>query len=191
MEYEIKFKINRKKDIVDKLKQLKAKDLGKKKEIDAFFSLGRQAVRIRKTGKEGLITLKRLVPTKQRAKVRKETQTKVEDAGQLIEIFKMLGFRQVKKIEKIRHTFKVNQGLILIDKLPFMGYFLEIEASSFEKVKRVAKIVGLDYNRGITSSYLNLFFKFIIKNTKKFKDAKTEIIPLFIKEKEFKKTKRR
>jgi len=191
MEYEIKFKLDKKKDITHRLRQLGAQDLGRKKETDIYLTLNNQAVRIRRIGKEGLITIKKFMPTKKRVKVRQEIQTKVEDTRALIEIFKLCGFREFRKIEKSRHTFKLDQGLVLIDRLPFMGYFVEIEAASFKRMKNIAKIIGLDYNKGIISSYLNLFFSYIIKNVKKFKNSKTDVLPLFAREEAFSKKNRR
>ncbi|MFH1593377.1 MAG: class IV adenylate cyclase [Candidatus Omnitrophota bacterium] len=195
LEYEIKFKIQNKEGILAKLKKLEeekvAKDLGKEKETDIYMRFNDKVVRIRKTGRGGLITTKEIIPTKERAKVRKETQTEVADAGALIDIFKGIGFKELKRIEKIRHTFRFNQGSVLVDRLPFMGYYVEIEAGSFKKMTGLAKKLGFDHNAGLTNSYLNMFVGYIIKNAGKFKDSKTDILPLFAKEREFKNKQRR
>jgi len=190
MEYEIKFKIKSKAGILKKLKQLErkriAKDLGREKETDIYMRLNEKVVRIRRIGTKGLITTKEIVPTRERAKVRKETQTEVADVDALIDIFKGIGFKEFRRIEKIRHTFKLSQGFILVDRLPFMGYYVEIEADSFKKLTGLAKRLGFDYNTGSANSYLNMFVGYIIKNAVKFKSSKTDIMPLFAREKEFK-----
>ncbi len=189
MEYEAKFKIKNKKPIIEKLMNLRAVDLGCNTETDLHLQLNNKAVRIRKTGKEGLITIKRLVPTAERAKVREEIQTKVADVDELIRIFKDIGFKEVKRIQKIRHTFKLKRGLVLVDKLPFMGYYIEIETDSFKKLKQISQILDLDYSKAITNSYLNMFVNYIIKNAKKFQNMKTNILPLFENEGIFNKKK--
>lgn len=191
MEYEIKFKIDKKAPLIKRLKSLGAEDLGRKKEIDIYMRLNEKTVRIRKTGKKGLLTTKEFIPTDKRAKIREETQTAVDDVEALIKIFKGIGFKEVKRIEKIRHTFKFDNGLVLVDQLPFMGYYIELETNSFKKMKDLARKIGLDYNEGTINSYLNMFFRYFIKNAKQFKDSKVDILPLFEKEREFNKEKRR
>ena len=57
-EYEAKFKIKNKKGIISRLKKLKAGDLGIRKEVDIYLSRGTRSVRLRKTGKSGMITSK-------------------------------------------------------------------------------------------------------------------------------------
>jgi len=195
MEYEIKFKIKGKAGILKKLKRLEreriAKDIGREKETDIYMRLNERVVRIRKTGREGLITTKEIVCTRERAKVRKETQTKVSDVDALIDIFRGIGFKEFRRIEKIRHTFKLGQGFVLVDRLPFMGYYIELEAGSFKKMAGLAKTLGFDHRAGSANSYLNMFVGYIIKNAVKFKGSQTNILPLFAKEREFKNKQRR
>jgi adenylate cyclase class IV len=50
MEYELKFKIDRRKDIFPKIVRLGAKDLGKRKEIDLYIGAMGQSLRLRKFG---------------------------------------------------------------------------------------------------------------------------------------------
>ncbi|MCK4859893.1 MAG: class IV adenylate cyclase [Candidatus Omnitrophica bacterium] len=185
MEYEVKFKLENKKEILDKLKRLNAQDLGKNKEIDIYLNLGEKVVRIRKIGKQGLITVKRIIRKKIRAKVRKETETRVENVDTLIEIFKGLGFSELKRKEKIRHTFRLDNILVLIDKLPFIGYFIELEGASEAVLKKASKKLDLDYNKASGVSYENIFFSYCIKNIKKFKGSRIKILPLFKNEREF------
>ena len=189
MEYEVKFKIKNKKLILNKLKNLGAKDLKEKKEINIILKSGSKAVRVKKTGKDGIITIKETVRRNIRAKVRKEIESRVSDADIMIEIFKRLGFSELKRFEKIRHTFKLDNTLILVDRLPFMGYFVELEASSEKNLKRTSKKLGLDYNMASGESYDNLFFSYYIRNAKKFSNTKVKILPLFKNEIKFRKEK--
>lgn len=186
MEYELKFKINNKKNILSKLKKLDAVDLGRQKEIDIYLGIGNKGVRLRKLGKSGLATYKYLVESKTNAKVRKEIQTQVSDIDNLIEILKILGFCEKKRKEKIRHTFRLGNALILVDLLPFMGYFVEIEATSGAALKKAAQKLGFDAGKGNCDSYDNMFFKYYILNASRFKNSKTVILPTFKSEKDFK-----
>ncbi|MDD5069870.1 MAG: class IV adenylate cyclase [Candidatus Omnitrophica bacterium] len=191
MEYEVKFKVSGKKEAFDRIKNLNAECLGKVKEVDVFFKYGQNVVRVRDTGKCGLITFKEVISSKERVKVRRETETKVSNVKALIEIFEKLGFKEFKRLEKIRYSFKTAQGLILVDRLPFLGYYLELEAKSFLSLQKLAQKIGVDSSQAIISSYQNIFFNFVIKNAKKFEKIGVELLPIFEKEKEFKAEKRR
>jgi predicted adenylyl cyclase CyaB len=185
MEYEVKFRIEDKKDILGKLKELNAEDLGEEKQVDVYLGLGEKGVRIRKLGKEGIITVKELVDKNITAKVREELETRVSDVDNLIKIFEGLGFREVKRKEKIRHAFKLDKMFVLIDRLPFMGCFVELEATSEAALKRMTKKLGFDYKQAIGNSYDNLFIAYYIKNARKFQDTKVKIIPVFENEREY------
>lgn len=187
MECEVKFKIEDKKEILKKLQSLGAQDLGKNLESDTYYGLGEKSVRIRKINKdkEGFITVKKLVETDSRAKIKEEIETKVSDIEKAVKILEELGFSAVKRKEKIRHTFKLGNVFVLIDKLPFMGYFVELEAASEKDIKNLTKKLGFDYNQASGESYDNIFFKYYIKNARRFKDTKVNIIPVFESEKQF------
>ena len=185
MEYELKFKIKNKKEILSKLASLGAKDFGKRKELDIYIGSADKGLRLRKYGRKGLLTYKRLVDTKIRAKVREEMQTEVSDIENLIEMFKVIGFPERKRKEKIRHTFKLGSVFVMVDKLPFMGYFVEIEATSGDALKKAARRLGFDPAKGSCDSYDNMFFNYYIVNAAKFQDSKSAILPTFESEKDF------
>ena len=186
MEYEVKFKLDEIKSVLSKLKELKAKDLGEETQVDVYFGLGNKAVRLRQTGKTGcLATLKRLVLGETRAKIREEIETEVGDMKSLTTILEEFDFREVKRKEKIRHTFQLDKMFVLIDRLPFMGYYVELEATSEAALKKMTKKLGFDYNQAIGDSYDDLFFKYYIKNAKRFQTTQTKIIPIFKNEEEY------
>ncbi|MFA5168825.1 MAG: class IV adenylate cyclase [Candidatus Omnitrophota bacterium] len=187
MEYELKFKIDRKKDILPKLARLGAKDLGKRKETDICIGSLGQGLRLRKFGRDGLITHKSIVCKNVRAKVRKEIQTEVSHIDNLIEMLRILGFPEKKRKEKIRHTFKMGDVFVMVDRLPFMGYFVEIEARSGAALKRAARKFGFDPAKGNCDSYDNIFLNYYIVNAEKFQDPKVTILPTFASENGFRK----
>ena len=188
MEYEVKFKIEKSQPVAAKLKRLGAEDLGRSRETDIYMQSGEKAVRLRKSGCGGALTLKSLVCKKTKAKVRKETEVNFDNADTLIEIFKRLGFSEIKRKEKIRHTFKLGKALVLLDRLPFMGYFVELEGPSEQGIKTAAEMLGFDYKKASNKSYEDLFLAYYIKHAKKFKDTKIKIMPTFESEREFTKS---
>jgi len=184
-EYEAKFKIKNKKEIIFRLKKLKARDLGVRKEVDIYLGQGINGVRVRKFGRHGIVTFKSLVKSRVKAKIREEIQSEVSDVDSLIEIFKNLGFNEQKRKEKVRHIFKLGEVLVLIDRIPFLGNFVEVEGISGLALKRAAFKLGLDYKTASFESYENLFFTHYIKNASLFSKTKAKIIPTFASEKEF------
>ena len=185
MEYELKFKVSGKKGILGKLAQLGAKDLGQRKETDIFIGQAGRGLRLRKFGRDGVVTYKWIVAKKIRAKVRGELETRVSDIDHLLEMFRILGFSETKRREKIRRTFQLGKTLVLIDKIPFMGYFVEVESPSYAALKKAVRQLGLDMKKASSDSYDNIFLDFYIVNADKFKHARSTILPTFESEKRF------
>ena len=119
--------------------------------------------------------------------MRQEIQTEVSNIDNLIEMFRLLGFPEKKRREKIRHTFKMGDVFVLVDRLPFLGYFVEIEARSGAALKRAARKLGFDPAKGSCDSYDNIFLNYYIVNAGKFKDSRIMILPTFASESGFKK----
>lgn len=187
MEYEIKFKIKNTKTVLANLKKLKAKDLGKAQEADVYLVQGEKRVRIRKFGKRGLVTLKIDVAKKVKAKVKQEIQSEVEDAESIIRIFEILGFKEEWGKEKIRHTFKLGDSLVLLDRLPFLGYFIEIESSSALNLKRIAEKLKLNYKEASCESYNGMFSDYCARNNQMFDKLGISVMFTFNSEKRIKK----
>lgn len=185
MEYELKFKIDSKKDVLAKLAGLGAKDIGKRKELDIYIGDSERGLRLRKFGRSGLLTHKTIAGKNIRAKVRREIQTEVSDIDNLIEMFRIMGFPERKRKEKTRHAFKLGDAFVMIDKLPFMGYFVEIEAASGAALNRAVKKLGFNPAKGACDSYDNIFLDYYIVNAKKFENSKAPILPTFESEKRF------
>ncbi len=76
------------------------------------------------------------------------------DAGR--HLLEALGYHVVAAYEKYREAFRLGDGLVLLDDLPF-GHFVEIEAGSVDALKHLAADLGLEWERRITVSYLDLF----------------------------------
>ncbi len=186
MEWELKYKIKSRKEIIDRLRAAGARDLGCRKEVDIFFGSGAKSFRVRKLGREGLLTHKRFVACRANAKVREEIQTNVSDVDKLLEILKIMGFSEIKRREKIRRAFKLDASQVMLDRLPFMGFFLEIESPSEKELNKTSEKLGLLAAEGCSDSYDNLFFCYLAVNAEKFKKYPVPILPTFQSEKDFK-----
>jgi adenylate cyclase class IV len=71
-------------------------------------------------------------------------------------ILENLGFTKKWIMEKYREKWILGNVEVVIDKLPKMGYFVEIEGSK-GAIQKTAKILGLDLKKGITATYWGLW----------------------------------
>lgn len=90
-----------------------------------------------------------------RLKVRRETQTHVEDGAVLAGIFRDLGLRVTATVEKRRWSYRLGSCRIELDQLPGIGRFVEIEAQDEKTVRRACETLGLQY-QPITATYPEL-----------------------------------
>ncbi len=153
------------------LRKIKAKFLGKRKEIDIYFlhplrdfSESKEALRVRKTSDgKFFLTYKKI--GKGPFKSRKELEVEVSDGNTLITILEALGFKKFLQIEKERKEYLTKENIKLcLDNVKDLGLFLEIEVMNSDPEKSKRKILDLIKNLGIKSnlitySYLELFIK--------------------------------
>jgi adenylate cyclase class 2 len=117
-------------------------------------------LRLRRFGKESLITFKGPVEKNLHYKTREEIETSVADADLLRGIFLKMGLRECFRYQKWRTVFqnpKDLSGHVLLDETP-IGYFLEIEGAS-RWIDRVALMLGFTRDQHILKSYAILFFE--------------------------------
>jgi len=96
---------------------------------------------------------------------RRELEITVSDFETTQSILQALGFEVFMVYEKYRTTFTLDQCEIVIDEMPF-GNFIEIEGPSADTIRSVALLLALDWEKRITTSYLDLFYR--LKGQKKF-----------------------
>jgi len=134
-EYEIKLKINNPKEWRKKIINFKGRLISKKFEYDIsldkpnhYMKKKGEILRVKKIGNKVIIGYKN---RKREIGYRFEEETELEcsDLNKIVSIFKKLGYTYVRsEIEKIRETYFIPKGKITIDKLPQIGYFVEIES---------------------------------------------------------------
>ena len=87
---------------------------------------------------------------------REELEVTVGDFATTRSILERLGFQAFMVYEKYRTTYTHKGCEIVLDQLPF-GHFIEIEGASSAEIKETAGDLGLDWEKRITASYLELF----------------------------------
>lgn len=162
-EIETKFKIASQNSFKKSLKKIGAKFISKELEQDAYYRLPARhlsisAVRLRSIGNKGIFTIKSLTQGRESRlyKVRDELEVKISDVKTFSEMLRRLGLVPHFRKEKIRETYKWKRAKISIDTLPFIGSYVEIEATKNE-IKKIAHLLNLDMKKGIPETYMQLF----------------------------------
>lgn len=86
---------------------------------------------------------------------RLELEFKVHDKEDIHNQIKRHSLKATTIIEKYRWTFKSGDVRILIDKLPFIGNFIEIEGP-YESIKHVISLLGLNEDNAVPKNYTEL-----------------------------------
>ncbi len=89
-------------------------------------------------------------------KVREETIVRIDDAESGKKLLSMLGYERSGFYEKKREVWVFGSVQVMIDSMPFMGNFVEIEGSE-KGIREVAEKLGLDFSTAITKGYGELF----------------------------------
>ena len=90
-------------------------------------------------------------------KCRIETETRVENAENARHIFESLGYAGEWYYEKRRRSWNLRGLEVVIDELPQLGFFLEIEAESAEAIDGLLAELGLRREENIMSNYRQLW----------------------------------
>jgi len=88
---------------------------------------------------------------------RQEIEFEVSDFGAARRLLEALGYRVYTSYEKYRETYRMGGVLIVLDELPF-GSFAELEGPSAEEIHAAADALGLDWNKRLNTSYMDLFY---------------------------------
>ncbi|MHC4871215.1 MAG: class IV adenylate cyclase [Planctomycetota bacterium] len=105
-------------------------------------------------------------------KKREELECSVDSIENIKKIFERLGYRQVWYYEKYRHKFKLDSAEIVLDKVPELGNFIEIEADSEAAVRKLLEKLGLKEDCHINKSYLQIFAEKCSSEGRELRDMK-------------------
>lgn len=162
-EIETKFKLFSVPKLKNMLKDIGAKLISKRLERDIYYNNAKserclESIRLRSIGKGGIFTIKEYLNSKEpnTYKVRKELEVVIDDAKVFNDMLSKLGFKFSFSKEKIRETYVYKGAKICIDKLPYLGYYIEIESSK-RKIKSTAALLGFDINEAICGTYRDIF----------------------------------
>jgi len=163
-EIETKFKIKNPGGFRKRVKTIGAEFISRDFEHDIYYNQPERmapvsTVRLRIVNKaEGLFTLKSAVSgnNSRNLKIRKEWETSIGNPDVFKAILQELGFCPYREKEKIRETYRLKKALICLDRIPFIGWYAEIEGKE-PQIKRIAGQIGLNFKKSIPESYFELF----------------------------------
>jgi len=89
-------------------------------------------------------------------KRRPEAELRVEAAGPLLDVFAALGLAETFRYEKRRTPFTGGPCEVVLDDLPGLGHFMEIEGSTEESVTAELARLGLAEAPTIRTDYVHL-----------------------------------
>ena len=82
----------------------------------------------------------------------KEICLKIDSFNEAEKFLVVLGCERKSYIENKRELWKIEDVEITLDEWPFIEPFVEIEADSEEKVKKISKLLGFDYSQALFGS---------------------------------------
>jgi len=100
---------------------------------------------------------------------RAEIETSLGDFESARLILESLGYQPIFQYEKYRAIWQLGECHIMLDEMPF-GNFIEIEATTAEAVRALARELGLNPQAAIPVSYQNLFERARITRRLAFSD---------------------
>ena len=114
-------------------------------------------LRLRKRQDGSFLTFKGPVERSQRnIKVREEIEVSVSSPSKLLYMLEKCGFIVVNEYSKQRWNFDLKKVSVQFDKVPGLGYFVEIENPDENKIESTIKTCGLGNFDRITESYSEL-----------------------------------
>jgi len=91
-----------------------------------------------------------------RFKRRAELETAVTDGAAILAILRALGFVETFHFEKCRTAWSLRECVVVLDQLPHIGWFAEVEGPSEEAVQKTLADLGLADEPVITATYMRL-----------------------------------
>lgn len=183
-EIEVRFLEVDKKELIQKLKHLGAKDLGEKliKETIFYDQEGiwvtqEKFVRVRGYGSKVEIAFKHHKNKKDGISEVKEVELVVDNFETAVVLLKEIGLNEFRWQEKYRHSLKLGGLTFDIDTWPRVPAYLEIEGPSENKIKAMSKKLGLDWSKVVfedAGRVLNNYYNIPAKSLKYFTFERVE-----------------
>ncbi len=103
-------------------------------------------------------------------KTRSEIEVGVADFDAACELFLALGFKRTWAYEKFREIWSLGSAEVMLDTLPLLGGFVEVEAQGPDEVASAMAVIGLADHRCDTRTYAEIFRDFTRDDYSQFRD---------------------
>ncbi len=160
IERELKFSNVEHSLIREKLRELQAEKMGVPVLEDNYIFDHKDqlknigcVLRLRIENNGGIISFKGPPTFKEGVKIRQEIETRVENPYKMRKILELLGYKVMRRYQKIREVWRLGGVTIYLDRTP-IGNFVEFEGMGSEKV---ALRCGLDPENAEKKSYVELY----------------------------------
>jgi adenylate cyclase class 2 len=110
-----------------------------------------EVLRLRQ-GPQVTLTYKRATSAEERV----EYELEIDDFDIAQNFLEALGYHVIFTYEKYREVYTLDQVKVMVDELPF-GCFTEVEGPSIDVIRQKVALLGLDWDKRIKHSYLDLF----------------------------------
>jgi len=97
-------------------------------------------------------------------KSREEIEVVVDDRGAAVELVGRLGFGVTLSFEKVRETWRLGGTEVVLDTLPHLGLFVEVEAGTEVEVREALGRLGLGEAEMVKESYIRMIAEWIGAN---------------------------
>ena len=102
---------------------------------DGILKAAGCVLRLRRNGQGAVVTYKGPATFEGGVKIRREHESRVDNLDQLQELFECLGYRPVRRYQKMREEWRLGGVTIALDHTP-IGDFVEFEGAGAETVAR-------------------------------------------------------
>lgn len=116
-------------------------------------------IRVRDEGNLVRLSAKNTAEENGKVGDQKETDVVVSNFDKTVQIFEEAGIKFVRYQETLREEWEFEGATITIDTWPGLETYSEIETSSEEEVKRIAKKLGFNWNKKILTPAAEVFCK--------------------------------
>ena len=175
-EIEVKFHVSSFGPVEDALRMHATKRLGRSLQTDTFFDTSDRrlfhadcGLRLRVAenldgakSHKALLTYKGPQAKGAKTKQRMEIQTALDDPGAIAEIFKHAGLLPSLVLQKRRTAYALGGCEVLLDELPALGLFVEIEGPNEPEIWKVRDLLGLT-EESIKTPYSQLAEEYCLK----------------------------
>ena len=160
------------------LKVARAKRVGTRFEVNAFFDTPERAMKVRGEGLRlrsmrdskfnattSVITFKGPRETGEVSR-REEIEFAIGNFDDAAALLAKLGYERRLGFEKRRETWTLDGCLVELDELPYLGTFVEIEGDSDARVLKTLKKLGLSHEEPIPRGYISMIDKLVREQPK-------------------------